>query len=112
MSLSVSAKTPPTTRSTLFPYTTLFRSLCQLGACQRLRLLHVRLIERVHTQADAQLPRRVFPRDERLAQSERVGREVRDDLAIGTSDSDGLVDHGRSEERRGGKEGRCRWRRS
>src|SRR5438105_3266514 len=66
----------------------------ELGARQRLRLLHVRLIERVHTQADAQLPCRILPGDERRTQAERVGREVGDDLAIGIRRGDGVVDHG------------------
>jgi hypothetical protein len=66
----------------------------QLGARQRLRLLHVRLIERVHPQANAQLPRRVFPADERRAQGKRLGREVGDDLAVAIGCGDRVVHHG------------------
>src|ERR1051325_6112727 len=66
----------------------------QLGPRQRLRLLHVRLIERVHPQTDAQLPRGILPRNARRAQSERLGRHIGDDLAIGILRPDGIVDHG------------------
>src|SRR2546429_8395311 len=59
-------------------------ALCplQLGARQRLRLLHVGLIERVHPQADAQFPRGILPATARRTQRKRLGPDNRNPLAI------------------------------
>src|SRR6059058_4286329 len=77
-------------RSRLRPYAA---ALCplQLGARQRLRLLHVGLIERVHPQADAQFPRGILPGNARRTQRERLGRDIGHHLAIGILCPDGQV---------------------
>src|SRR2546426_7477994 len=56
----------------------------QLGARQGFRLLHVWLVECVHTETDAQLLGRVRPRQELRAERERIGHEVAHDLGVAT----------------------------
>src|SRR2546425_12276977 len=94
---------PP--RSTLFPYTTLFRSAIARGGSKDLALLHVALGERFAGAVLQLLAQaKVAPRDLSFVASH--GQTIWHEPGRATLQ---LGDPARSEERRVGKECRSRW---